>query len=314
MCRWFFIHGCKSSEVDTTIQIAVSLPSGRSTDISICDTSRILDLRDAAQKALGERFLRLSSSDGQLLDTERSLNEAGLRDGDSVGAVRQLPQIVATKRAFALFCCGGNRVVTWGDPGAGGDTNEVQDQLRKAQINVQQIQATCEAFAAVPADAAVITWGHLYNSPVQDQLRYVRQIQANMLAFAAVLANGAWGHEDYGGDSSAVQDQLRNVQQIQATVRAFAAILADGRVVTWGDPCNGGDSSAVQDQLRNVRHIQATESAFAAILVDGAVVTWGDPHNGGDSRAVKDQLKQVQRIQATKRAFAAILADGRVVT
>ena len=67
-----------------------------------------------------------------------------------------------------------------------------------------------------------------------------------------------WGHENWGGDSSAVRDQLRGVQQIQATKRAFAAILEDGSVVTWGDADCGGDSSAVQDQLRGVQQIQAT--------------------------------------------------------
>ena len=59
-----------------------------------------------------------------------------------------------------------------------------------------------------------------------------------------------WGSADYGGDCSAVQDKLRDVRQIQASVRAFAAILGDGSVVTWGDADYGGDSSAVHEQLR----------------------------------------------------------------
>ena len=43
-------------------------------------------------------------------------------------------------------------------------------------------------------------------------------------AFAAILADGSvvtWGHESYGGDSSAVQDQLRGVQQIQGDSRGI---------------------------------------------------------------------------------------------
>ena len=43
-------------------------------------------------------------------------------------------------------------------------------------------------------------------------------------------------------DCSAVQDRLKNVRQIQASVVAFAAILGDGSVVTWGHVRNGGDS------------------------------------------------------------------------
>ena len=64
------------------------------------------------------------------------------------------------------------------------------------------------------------------NSAVQDQLKNVQQIQASNCAFAAVLGDGSvvtWGRAAYGGDSSAVQDQLKNVMQVQASRVAFAA-------------------------------------------------------------------------------------------
>ena len=82
------------------------------------------------------------------------------------------------------------------------------------------------------------------SSAVQGQLKNVQQIQATATAFAAILGDGSvvtWGDALGGGDSSAVQGQLRNVQQIQATANAFAAILGDGSVVTWGDALCGGD-------------------------------------------------------------------------
>ena len=88
---------------------------------------------------------------------------------------------------------------------------------------------------------------------MQHQLKNVQQIQASDDAFAAILGDGSvvtWGHVGLGGESSAVQDQLKNVQQIQETgTGAFAAILGDGSVVTWGVAKLGGDSSAVQDQV-----------------------------------------------------------------
>ena len=87
-------------------------------------------------------------------------------------------------------------VVTWGDAGYGGDSNEVQSQL----TNVRQIYASEGAFAAILGDGSVVTWGSVD-----------------------------------GGDSSAVHDQLQNLQQIQASVVAFAAILGDSSVVTWGN-------------------------------------------------------------------------------
>ena len=120
------------------------------------------------------------------------------------------------------------------------------------------------------------------SSTVESQLRDVQQIEATQHAFAAILADGSvitWGDPESGGDSSTVESQLRDVQQIEATQHAFAAILADGSVITWGDPESGGDSSTVESQLRDVQQIEATQHAFAAILADGSVITWGDPES-----------------------------------
>jgi hypothetical protein len=50
---------------------------------------------------------------------------------------------------------------------------------------------------------------------VQNQLQNVQQVQGTAGAFAAILADRsvvAWGHPDCAGDSSAVKDRLQNVQ------------------------------------------------------------------------------------------------------
>ena len=149
---------------------------------------------------------------GQRLDLTATLSEAGLRAGDVVAAVVQLGKLAATHKAFALH---GN--------GHGDDV-------------------------------------------------------------------ATWGHPEQGGDCSPVQEQLRNVKHIQATDHAFAAILESGFVVTWGDPDCGGSSSQVQEQLSNVERIQAAyNGAFAAFLESGAVVTWGHPDRGGESSRVQEQ-------------------------
>ena len=57
------------------------------------------------------------------------------------------------------------------------------------------------------------------------------------------------------------QEQLKNAQQIQANELAFAAILGDGSVVTWGSDLEGGDSTEVQHQLQNVQQIQTSDHA-----------------------------------------------------
>ena len=197
------------------IQISIALPSGRSEAFTFPQSSKVGDLRILAQKSFQRGFLSLVDADHGMVDPAVSLQSAVLEDGDNLTAIGIHPRKAASARAFALFCSGGNRAVTWGDPGYGGDSSEVQDQLK----GVQQIQATDNAFAAIQADGLVVTWGD----------------------------------PDSGSDSSEVQDQLKGVQQVQATRCAIAAILADGLVVTWGDPHYGGDSSEVQDQLKGVQ-------------------------------------------------------------
>lgn len=297
-------------------QVHVSFPSGSGDTLSLPQSSTVGELKIRAQTSFGKGFLRLVTQNGRALtDPMESLQSAGVEEGDHLTVVAQQPKVAATGAAFAVWFCGGDRIVTWGDPVC--DSFVIQDYLK----NVQQVQATTRAFAAILANGSVVTWGlALYggeSSPaVQDQLRNVRRIEATRSAFAAILFDESlvtWGDKFAGGDSFAVQHQLRNVKHVQATSCAFAAILADGSVVTWGDPECGGDSSAVQDQLRNVQQIYAASGAFAAMLASGSVVTWGNPRNGGDNSAVQDQLKNVQHIQATYGAFAASLADGSVV-
>ena len=194
------------------LQVNVSFPSGSGETLQLPEHSKVGDLRLLSQKTFGKGFLKLVTFEGHVLtNPEDSLQAAGVQDGENITAVAQRASLSATTQAFALWCSGSNRVVTWGSPRAGGDCSAVQDQLK----NAQQIQATAWAFAAILADGSVVTWGD----------------------------------PSYGGDCSAVQDQLKNVQQIQATPGAFAAILANGSVVTWGDP-RYGDCSAVHDQLQ----------------------------------------------------------------
>ena len=59
----------------------------------------------------------------------KSLEAAGLQDGDQLTAVVGEIKLASTATAFALWCCGGDGVVTWGNPGGAGDSSAVQEQL-----------------------------------------------------------------------------------------------------------------------------------------------------------------------------------------
>ena len=75
-----------------------------------------------------------------------------------------MQQIQATRGAFAAIL-GDGSVVTWGDVCQGGESRDVQDQLR----DVKQIQATESAFAAILGDGSVVTWG------LEDHRRRARE-------------------------------------------------------------------------------------------------------------------------------------------
>ena len=137
------------------LQVTVALPSGCSEKFSISQSSKVGDLRVLAQKSFQRGFLRLVAADHRALDPAVSLQAAGLEDGDHLTAIAVEAKLAATDAAFAFYCSGGDRVVTWGRPDDGGDSSEVQDQLE----GVQQLQATGEAFAAILADGSVVTWG-----------------------------------------------------------------------------------------------------------------------------------------------------------
>ena len=121
------------------------------------------------------------------------------------------------------------------------------------------------------------------------------RIHAAGCAFAAILANATivtWGDPNFGGDSRGVQAQLQNVQRVYSTYYAFAAVCSpDGSVATWGDPAFGGNSSGVQDKLIHVQHISGSIGAFVAVLSDGSVLSWGNVLFGADSSAAQGLLR-----------------------
>ncbi|CAE6924199.1 DUSP12, partial [Symbiodinium sp. CCMP2592] len=315
------------------VTIEISLLSGRRALVRARLDDTVNELRKNAERQLGLDLGVLLTEEGRELLGFGTLLEAGLREGGRVsGTVRRTELISAygclqrsgdawpldllwELEAFAALRPDG-RVITWGDPGCGGDSSQVQDRL----VGVQSISAASRAFAALRSDGAVVTWGDpTYggdSGPVQKQLRRVKSIHAAAYAFAAVRMDGAavaWGEHRYGGDCSAVQHRLSDVVDVRNTAHAFAALLANGRVITWGAIASGGDSDAVQADLRNVIRIHATVFAFAALRRDGSVVTWGEPEYGGDSRTVQHLLTDVSEIRATARAFAAVRKDGVVL-
>ena len=203
------------------MQVEVHLASGKSCFVGLSHDSSVHELKAEAQRQLERCFLALIFI-GQQLDPSHALTEVGEQDGDSISAVVQPIDLSSTREACALYVRGGS-VVTWNDPDFGGDS-QVQKQLRSVQI-----QATFRAFAAILGSGSTAAWCKSswcassgfqqtwvllllsWTMALQKQLLRVKQIQANMWAFAATLDNRFVVTWDHPGSRSSISKQYCGV-------------------------------------------------------------------------------------------------------
>lgn len=139
---------------DERVSVNIFLPSGQSVAVSILLTQTCGELGKIAQTSFGRGFLRLLSADGHFLHPDDSLQSAGLEDGSNLTAVAQIPRLVATQLAFAIWTYGGP-AVAWGDPEAGGDCDTHGKWVR----SVQELVAAEYAIAAMLTNGQVVSWG-----------------------------------------------------------------------------------------------------------------------------------------------------------
>ncbi|CAE7890494.1 HERC2, partial [Symbiodinium sp. KB8] len=299
------------------MQIKVALLSGKVATLHLSEETPLLELRRLAQDQLQVTIKDLITAEGQLLNRFQALQEAGLKDGDTLSAMVRRATVISKMgaAAFALLK-GDGGVVTWGDPSSGGRSTAVQEQLQ----DIQDVVASDGAFAAIRADGSVVTWGDPDfggdSRYVQEQLTKVTKVVASAYAFAAIRSNGSvvtWGVSYPGGDSRAVQAQLRDVRHIVASSYSFAAIRSDGTVVAWGSKATDIKFEDRRAQLQDVVEIVASQNAFAALRFDGRVIIWGDFRSGARDD-MQNVLVSVTQIAASQRAFAATCADGSVIT
>ena len=200
--------------------VAVQLASGQEvhSEFFMDADSTLSKLADAvgAELALASSRCVLLSPSGECMAHSLTASATALADGDVITVlVMDLPRVYAHPRgaAFAAVKHDGS-VVTWGNAGDGGDSDEVKSELT---CGVDHVVGTVRAFAAVKKDGSVVTWG----SPGD------------------------------GGDSDEVRDQLTGgVDNIVGNAFAFAAVKDDGSVVTWGGADFGGNSDEVKSELQ----------------------------------------------------------------
>ena len=225
------------------------------------------------------------------VETRGYWNNGGVPEGAAVAALKsgRVKDVFSNDFTFAALMSDGS-VVPWGSPSSGGNTSDVESELK----NVVDIVGNRNAYAARTKKGSIVSWGISGKnySDVSDKLSSkVKSVTASDQAFAALKTNGAvvtWGSPAYGADSSAVASQLyRNVVEVVSTDAAFAARKIDGSVVTWGSNKHGGDSRTVAEKLKSgVTKLYTTDSAITALKKDGSIVTWGSESSGGNSRYI----------------------------
>ena len=116
------------------LQVTVSFPSASGEILQLPKHSKVGDLKILAQKTFGKGLLKLVTEDGRLLtNPQDSLQAAGVKDAAHLTAVVQQVQLAASCNAFAAWCRGGSRILTWGDQIFGGDCSAVQERLQNVQ-------------------------------------------------------------------------------------------------------------------------------------------------------------------------------------
>ena len=99
------------------LRIHVTFPSGSGETLSLPEHSKVGDLKLLTQETFRKGFVKLVTVEGHVLtNLANSLQTAGVQDGEHLTAVVQEVKVAATDSAFAMWCCEGNQVVTWGHP------------------------------------------------------------------------------------------------------------------------------------------------------------------------------------------------------
>ena len=115
------------------LHLSVATLSGQSVSIDMEPESSVEDLRKAAESQLQASLGILVQPGGaEFLRGTSTLQDAGIQDGDVVGAFMAKPQFQLHSNRLAHAFCAiqmDGSVLAWGDEDSGGDSADVQDQL-----------------------------------------------------------------------------------------------------------------------------------------------------------------------------------------
>ena len=127
------------------LHLSVAVLSGQSVSIDMDPQSSVEDLRKAAESGLQTSLGILVRPGGaEFLRGTSSLQDAGIQDGDVVGAFTAKPKLQLHSNRLAHAICAiqtDGSVLAWGDEDSGGDSSDVQEELVNVW-DVTLLQAT----------------------------------------------------------------------------------------------------------------------------------------------------------------------------
>ena len=115
------------------LHVSVAILSGQSVFVEMESGSSVEDLRKAAESQLQTSLGILVQPGGaEFLRGTSTLQDAGIQDGDVVGAFMAKPKLQLHANRLSHAICAIQKdgsVIAWGDEDSGGDSSDVQDEL-----------------------------------------------------------------------------------------------------------------------------------------------------------------------------------------
>ena len=192
-------------------------------------------------------------------------------------------------------------MVCWCRADHGGSSRLVQERLK----NVQQIQASHGAFAAILRDGSVVTWGDANSGATAVRCRISCEMCSRSKRLVGHLLQ-SWVMDLSSPGAMPTAMVYRISCEMCSRSKLLIAILLQSCVMDLLSP--GVVAAAVRYRISC--EMCSRSKLLVMHLLHSSVMDLSSP----GIRAVRDQLRDVQQIQASNDAFAAILDDGSVVT
>lgn len=142
------------------MQINITLMSGHTQPFTLLPSCTVEDIRQKCEQAFGKKYFKfITAKNRVLVNSEKTLEEAEIENGEWLTTVVLEPQLATTQSCAFAFCCHSS-VLTWGHAEYGGNSSAAQDELKA----VNNIQSTGKARSANSSVGTVESFRNVWPS------------------------------------------------------------------------------------------------------------------------------------------------------